>query len=194
MLQLYIETKPYFILKHKKYRIKKTKEEEELDDIALCDYCFTPSNIKGYMNNNLNTFQSLQKLNTNKNGKSLRSSSTLCLEHNKNVNYMSESASNQKFYKLSNSPSLSNKKNYIIELRNQDNNNIKIYDNESEISDNKKVLIERPYFRSGNTNNINCIADSCCFSGGCFNFKYITSFNNDCINQTNEKSSICLLF
>jgi hypothetical protein len=37
LLQLYIEAKPHFMIMNKNYVSTKTKEEEELDDIALCD-------------------------------------------------------------------------------------------------------------------------------------------------------------
>ena len=37
LVQLYIEAKPHFILKNNKYISKRTKEDEELDDIDLCE-------------------------------------------------------------------------------------------------------------------------------------------------------------
>ena len=54
-MQLYIEAKPHFILKNNKFISKRTKEEEELDDIALCDNNFN-INKKNNMNNNLYSF------------------------------------------------------------------------------------------------------------------------------------------
>ena len=46
LLQLYIEAKPHFMIMNKNFISNKTKEEEELDDIALCE------NKKTLINNN----------------------------------------------------------------------------------------------------------------------------------------------
>ena len=65
LVQLYIEAKPHFIIKKNKFISKRTKEEEELDDIALCD-------------NNLDINK---KANNNINGHSFFTSSTVGLDY-----------------------------------------------------------------------------------------------------------------
>ena len=55
LVQLYIEAKPHFIIMNKKYISKRTKEEEELDDIALCDNNININKKTNFNNNALHS-------------------------------------------------------------------------------------------------------------------------------------------
>jgi hypothetical protein len=169
LVQLYIEAKPHFMIKNKNFKSKRTKEEEELDDIALCD-----NNIdvninkkKNYNNNALHT---------------LFTASTLGFD--KYISGIS-SKSPQRFLKNTNL----NNNNYQL----NNSNKVKIYENESEILEkNDNIIVDKFDDKSiNNVNSINCIGDADIFSGGCFSTKKENEFRN---NIEIEKSSFCFIF
>ena len=126
---------------------KRTKEDEELDDIALFD------DIKTKKNNN-NTINSsvVPPLFTN---------STLGLDYN-NYKYMSGFSSKSPQHFLKNINTISNK--------------VKIYDNESEILEKNDVIVDKIDNKSLNSfNSINCIGEADIFSAGCFPTKKINN-------------------
>ena len=90
LVQLYIEAKPHFIIMNKILVSKRTKEDEELDDIALCD------DIKTKNNNN------------NSIAPPLFTTSTLGLDYN-NCKYMSGFSSKSPQHFLKNINTISNK-------------------------------------------------------------------------------------
>ena len=165
LIQLYMEAKPHFMIMNKILISKRSKEEEELDDIALCDY----------NNKNINYNYS------NKAIPSLFTSSTLGIDHS-NYKYISgfSSKSPHPFFKnLTNNP-----------LNNQ--NKVKIYENESEISLKNDIIVDKFDDKSLNDyNSINCIGDAEIFSGGCFSSKKENEFTN---NDDIGKSSFCFIF
>ena len=150
LVQLYIEAKPHFIIKNKNFVSKRTKEEEELDDIALCDNINKKTNIN------------------NKVLHSLFSASTLGQDYN-NYKYISgiSSKSPQIFFK--------NMNNQFSNV-----NKVKIYENESEILDNNDIIVDKFDDKSLNgLNSINCIGDADIFSGGCFLTKKDNEFEDN---------------
>ena len=165
LIQLYMEAKPHFMIMNKILISKRSKEEEELDDIALCDY------------NNKN----INYNNSNKGVPSLFTSSTLGIDHS-NYKYISgfSSKSPHPFFKnLTNNP-----------LNNQ--NKVKIYENESEISLKNDIIVDKFDDKSLNDyNSINCIGDADIFSGGCFSSKKENEFSN---NDDIQKTSFCFIF
>ena len=170
LVQLYIEAKPHFIIKNKKFISKRTKEEEELDDIALCD-------------NNININEN-KKTNYNNNGlHSLFTTSTLGFDY-KYISGIS-SKSPQQFLKNINL----NNNNYQL----NNSNKVKIYENESEILEkNDDIIVDKFDDKSiNNINSINCIGDADIFSGGCFSTKKENEYEN---NIAIEKSSFCFIF
>ena len=90
LVQLYIEAKPHFMIMNKILISKRTKEDEELDDIALCD------DIKTKNNNN------------NSIAPPLFTTSTLGLDYN-NCKYMSGFSSKSPQHFLKNINTISNK-------------------------------------------------------------------------------------
>ena len=169
LVQLYIEAKPHFIIENKNFKSKRTKEEEELDDIALCDNNIDVNiNKKKYYNNNA--------LHT------LFTASTLGFD--KYISGIS-SKSPQRFLKNTNL----NNNNYQL----NNSNKVKIYENESEILEkNDDIIVDKFDDKSiNNVNSINCIGDADIFSGGCFSTKKENEFRN---NIEIEKSSFCFIF
>jgi len=142
LLQLYIEAKPHFMILNKTFISKRTKEDEELDDIALCDI-----HKKEIPNNNiippiLDTY-------------------SIGLDHN-NYKYMSGYSTKSPQYLLKNL----NNNNY------NNSNKIKIYDNESEILEKNDVILDKFDDNTiTGLNSVNCIGDADIFSGGCFTTK-----------------------
>lgn len=142
LLQLYIEAKPHFMILNKTFISKRTKEDEELDDIALCDI-----HKKEIPNNNiippiLDTY-------------------SIGLDHN-NYKYMSGYSTKSPQYLLKNL----NNNNY------NNSNKIKIYDNESEILEKNDVILDKFDDNTiTGLNPVNCIGDADIFSGGCFTTK-----------------------
>ena len=141
LMQLYIEAKPHFILKNNKFISKRTKEEEELDDIALCDNNFN-INKKNNMNNNLYSFFT---------------SSTLGLDYK----YISGLSSKSPQNSLKNN---NNKFNNTGKVKIYDNES-EIMEKNDIIVDN---FDDRSL---NGLNSINCIGDADIFSGGCFTTK-----------------------
>ena len=91
LVQLYIEAKPHFMIMNKILVSKRTKEDVELDDIALCD------DIKSKNNNNNNSVVP-----------SLFTTSALGLDYN-NYKYMSGFSSKSPQHFLKNINTISNK-------------------------------------------------------------------------------------
>lgn len=151
LVQLYIEAKPHFMIMNKMLVSKRTKEDEELDDIALCDDIKTKT-----INNNNNNNNSVVP--------PLFTTSTLGLEYN-NYKYMSGFSSKSPQHFLKNINTLSNK--------------VKIYDNESEILEKNDVIVDKIDDKSLNSfSSINCIGDADIFSAGCFPTKKVNEFEN----------------
>ena len=166
LLKLYMEIKPYFS-KNKIRQVARTKEEEELDDIALCD---------DLESNKINTCKRTQKFKFNSPMPTLKSTSTLGIENRKNrIN----TNNLQNFLKRNTSYANQNK---LISEK------IRIYDNESEISDMNSVKIDKEFPNCGN-NAISCIEDTCSFSGGCFSLK-----KNNNGNKCSERTELCSIF
>ena len=156
LLQLYIEAKPHFMILNKTFISKRTKEDEELDDIALCDI-----DKKEIPNNNiippiLDTY-------------------SIGLDHN-NFKYMSGYSTKSPQNLLKNL----NNNNY------NNSNKIKIYDNESEILEKNDVIVDKfdDNIITG-LNSVNCIGDADIFSGGCFTTKKQNELDdNDSIEKS----------
>ena len=139
LVQLDIKAKPHFIIESKNFASKRTREEEELDDIALCDNI----NQKVKINNKILH--------------SLFSNSTLGYEYNNNKYISGISSISQPFLTNINNNNFNNK------------NKIKIYENESEIFDKDDIKVDKFDDKNLNgLNSINCIGDADIFSGGCF--------------------------
>ena len=165
LIQLYMEAKPHFMIMNKILASKRSKEEEELDDIALCDY----------NNKNINYH------NSNKAIPSLFTSSTLGMDHS-NYKYISgfSSKSPQPFLKNLTVHPFNNK------------NKVKIYENESEISAKNDIIVDKFDDKSLNDfNSINCIGDADIFYGGCFSTKKENEFTN---SEDIQKTSFCFIF
>ena len=165
LIQLYIEAKPHFIIMNKIFASKRTKEDEELDDIALCDCDYIKNNNIGNKNNN-NAMPSLF------------TSSTLGIDYKYISGFSSKTP--QQFLKTINSSHLNNL------------NKVKIYENESEISVKNDIIVDKFDDKSLNEiNSINCIGDDDIFSGGCFTTKKENESTN---NENIQKSSFCFIF
>ena len=142
LVQLYIEAKPHFILKNNKFISKRTKEDEELDDIDLCEVNLNINKNKKTNYNNMPSFFT---------------SSTIGLDYK----YLSglSSKSPQNFLK-----NISCKNNNIAK--------VKYYDNESEILEKNDIIVDKFDDKNLNgINSINCIGDADIFSGDCFTTK-----------------------
>ena len=169
LIKLYMEIKPYFS-EDKIKQVSRTKEEEELDNIALCD---------DLESNKLNISKRKQKFKFNSPIPTLKSISTLGCDNQKNL--LNTNNNLQNFLKRN--MSYANQNKIMTEK-------IKIYDNESEISDMKSVEIDKELHNCGN-NTINCIEDSFSFSGGCCNMsKNLKNIGN----KNNDRSELCLVF
>ena len=150
---------------NKIFASKRTKEDEELDDIALCDCDYIKNNNIGNKNNN-NAMPSLF------------TSSTLGIDYKYISGFSSKTP--QQFLKTINSSHLNNL------------NKVKIYENESEISVKNDIIVDKFDDKSLNDfNSINCIGDADIFSGGCFTTKKENESTN---NENIQKSSFCFIF
>ena len=166
LLKLYMEAKPYFT-KTKIRKSNRTKEEEELDDIALCD---------DLESNKINISKRTLRFKFNSPLPTLKSTSTLGVENRKNQNNHIQKL-------LKRNMSYINQNKIMTEK-------LKIYDNESEISDMNSVVVEKAFNNCGN-NAINCIEDTCSFSGGCF---YVNKNHSNYEDKSNERSEFCEIF
>ena len=151
LIQLYIEAKPHFMIMNKIFISKRTKEEEELDDIALCDDINLKKNNININNNNIGV-------------PSLITASTLGLDIN-NYKYIS---------------SFSSKSQNLLKNINNNPNKVKIYDNESEIFEKNDVIVDKIDDKGINgLGSINCIGDADIFYGGCFPTKKANDYEDN---------------
>ena len=141
LLQLYIEAKPHFMMTKQFYISKRTKEEEELDDIDLCD--------------NINTKSNHTVLPT------MLKASTLGLDNNKNSKYA-------RGFSLHEPKSVL--KNLNLTQYNTNKIKIYDNESEI-IEKNDIIIDKFDDKTENGLNSINCIGDSDIFSGGCFTTK-----------------------
>ena len=168
LIQLYIEAKPHFVTMKKFFTSKRTKEDEELDDIALCDDInLNTNNDNNYFKSNKNIIPPMFK------------SSTIGIDNNNS--YLRGFSLNESKTFLKN-----------LNMNQYNTSKIKIYDNESEILEKNNIIVDKYDDKNENgLNSINCIGDADIFSGGCFT----TKKSNDSENiQYFQKSSFCFIF